>query len=117
MGSTSYIGADAPGDEITGDAAQRSVALVQLAAKHRLAILEVGRAEPATKVLRAAVRAKIVAFGPQLSVRNIRRHFHAMKTETLMPVLHDLLKADEIVEEQDGTYSAPTTPQFQLVSG
>ena len=112
-----YISTDAPGDEITGDAVKRSVAHVQLATKHRLAILEVGRAEPASKVLRAAVRAKIVAFGPLLSPRDIRRHFHALKNETLMPVLHDLVQADEIVKEQDGTYSAPTRPQLQIVGG
>ena len=39
-----------------------------------------------------------------------------MKTETLMPVLHDLVQAEEIVKEQDGTYSARMPPQLQIVS-
>lgn len=117
MSLIQHVSRDGGDGVVAGDDARQAAAMADLARKHRLAILEAGRAEPATRVLREAVRAKIVAFGPLLSPRDIRRHFHALKTETLMPVLHDLVQADEIVKEQDGTYSARTPPQLQIVSG
>jgi hypothetical protein len=102
---------------IPGEIAASAVAMAELSTEHRLSVLEAGCTEPAATALRTAVREKIVDFGPLLSRRKIRRHFHALKTEKLVPVLLDLVQAQEIVEEQEGCYSVVALPQLQTVTG
>ena len=100
---------------VPGDIVAAAVAMAELSTEHRLAVLEAVCTEPAAKVLRTVVLKKIVDFGP-LSPRDICRHSHSLRLESLMPILHELVQAGEAVEQPDGRYLGVRQTELRLVT-
>lgn len=95
-----HVSSDAPGDEITADEQKQAIELVQLSAKHRLALVK-QKVQQDKVTFREKVRGIVSAADKPLSARDISRHIRDLKTATLTPILEELVEAGGL-EEQDG---------------